>query len=49
MARKTVPFARAHKGTRCSPCGGSGQVLVDPSDARKGTKRCSNCGGTGEC
>lgn len=49
MARKTVPFGHAHKAVKCSQCGGTRSVLVDPKDARKGTRRCSNCGGTGEC
>lgn len=41
-------FAPATAKHTCGQCGGSGSVLVDPSDRRKGETSCGNCGGEGE-
>jgi hypothetical protein len=32
----------------CSTCRGTGTVLVDASDRRKGERTCGQCGGLGE-
>lgn len=38
----------ARAKTTCSQCGGSGSVLVDPADRRKGETTCGRCDGNGE-
>lgn len=33
--------------TTCATCGGTGTVLADHTDRRKGDRTCPNCGGLG--